>query len=209
MPGAPLGFRLLCITDRHAVSQGTLEDALKELIHSGLHAVQVREKDMPDDAYRTLLFRIHENCEGIAVRLFVNMRVDIAREYGLGLHLPDGSDIAAARETMGPDASIGVSVHSQDAARAAELSGASFVMFGPIFQTRSKTGSQPVGIDALSGVCKAVRLPVVAVGGITPDNAASCLEAGAEAVAAIGALLSAPDRRGALMDFMRALDSVS
>lgn len=205
MPGATLGFRLLCITDRHTVSKDSLEEALKELIGSGLRAVQLREKDMPVETFRLLLGHIQKLSEGMPIRLFVNTRVDVAREFGLGLHLPDGSDVAAARKAMGPDAVVGVSVHSEDGARAAERNGASFVMFGPIFQTRSKSGSPPAGLDALSGVCKAVQIPVVAVGGITPKNAASCLESGAKAVASIGALLSAPNRREALVDFMRAL----
>lgn len=140
------------------------------------------------------------------VRVLINSRVGIARELGMGVQLPEGSDIAAARKELGTDALIGASCHSMEAARAAEQAGASFVLAGPVFSPISKSAtSPPLGLAAISEISKTISIPVVAIGGITPKNAKSCVDAGAQAVASIGALLSAADPRLPLLDFMRAL----
>lgn len=201
-----LGFRLLCVTDRTATRDRSLLEVIQELIEAGLRGLQIREKDLPDAQFGILLRQIQNISDQMPVRLFVNSRMEHARNTGAGLHLPEGSDIPAARKTLGPDWVIGSSCHSIESALAAEKNGASFVMPGPVFQTLSKhTSNIPLGLDALSNISRAVRIPVVAVGGITPQNAAICLQAGAAAVASVGSLLSSPNAQSALVDFMRSL----
>lgn len=201
-----LGFRLLCITDRGASKGRDLCELISVLAGAGLRALQIREKDLPDAAFRGLAARILKATENMPVRMFVHSRVAIAREFGAGLHLADGADVAGARKEVGPDAVIGVSCHSLESALTAEKAGASFVMYGPVFSPISKSSAvPPAGLNALTAVSKAVPVPVVAVGGISPKNAASCLNAGAQAVASIGSLLAAEDVRMPLLDFMRAL----
>ncbi len=201
-----LGFHLICVTDRRAVAGGSLENALQELMTAGIRAIQIREKDMPDGEFRRLVERVKRAAEKMPVQLTVNGRMSVAREFGTGLHVPEGSDIGAARRELGPNALIGASVHSVERAKEAERDGATFVMFGPVFPPISKSlTTSAAGLDELAGVCEAVRIPVVAVGGVTPSNARGCIDAGAAAVASIGALLSAPNPRSALLDFMRAL----
>ena len=122
-------------------------------------------------------------------RLLVNDRVDIARAAGAdGVHLTVHSLPAdVVREIGGPDFLIGVSTHSLAEARAAQVAGADFVMFGPIFETESKRAfGAPQGLDKLREVTLALgEFPVLAIGGITRENTASCIEAGASGIAGI------------------------
>ena len=122
-------------------------------------------------------------------RLLVNDRVDIARPAGAdGVHLTAHSLPAdVVREIGGPDFLIGVSTHSLAEARAAQVAGADFVVFGPIFETESKRAfGAPQGLDKLREVTLALgEFPVLAIGGITRENTASCIEAGASGIAGI------------------------
>jgi thiamine-phosphate pyrophosphorylase len=142
--------------------------------------------------------------------VLVNDRVDVARLYGArGAHLPEeGLSIAAARDVLGPTALIGRSVHSPAAARAAAEAGADYVMLGPIWETSSHAGRAPLGPGAIE---QALPARVIAIGGITPDRARICREAGAGGVAAISALWRATDPgsavRAMLLSFDRESDS--
>jgi len=179
---------------------------MSELITAGLRAVQIRDKGLAAPHFQKLAADFRQLSQQMPVRIFVNSRIDAAKEFGWNLHLPEGSDIAAARRELGDAAVISASCHSLDSALAAHDAGANCIVFGPIFSTLSKTLERPpLGLKALTEVCAACATPVVAIGGITPQNARSCLDAGAQAVASIGALLGAdaPDR--ALLDFMRSL----
>lgn len=201
-----LGFRLLCITDRRATQGEKLDEVVSELVVAGLRGLQLREKDLPDAAFRVLAGKIRQVTEKMPVRVFIHSRIEIARDLGAGLHLAEGSDVSSARKAMGPEALIGVSCHSLESAKAAESAGASFVLYGPVFPPISKSVQDtPVGLDLLSQLAQQIFIPVVAVGGITPENARSCLKSGAQAVASIGSLLGAPDPRSRLLDFMRAM----
>jgi len=130
-----------------------------------------------------------EITRGSETRVLVNDRADIARAAGAdGVHLTSQSLPAnVVREMFGPDFVIGVSTHSLDEARAAQLAGADFVVFGPIFETESKRAyGEPQGLEKLAEVAVELQpLPVIAIGGITPENGAHCLVNGASGVAAI------------------------
>ena len=205
-PKMKLGFRLLCITDRNATHGRDLAGVISDLIQAGLRGLQIREKDLPDAQFNHLAERIRKVTEEMPVRIFVNSRVDVARNMNAGLHLPDGSDIAGARKILGTGWPIGVSCHSLPGARAAQSAGASFVLVGPVFPTISKhPPTSTLGLDSLSEIAGSIGIPLVAVGGITPNNAPSCIEAGAMAVASVGNLLGADNARNTLIDFMRAL----
>ena len=122
-------------------------------------------------------------------RLLVNDRVDIARAAGAdGVHLTAHSLPAeVVREICGPDFLIGVSTHSLAEARAAQVGGADFVVFGPVFETESKRAfGAPQGLDKLRELTIALaEFPVLAIGGITRENTASCIAAGASGIARI------------------------
>ena len=150
---------------------------------------QIREKSLSGRVLYDLTARAVEITRGSDTRLLVNDRSDIARAAGAdGVHLTSQSLPAyVVRQIYGPEFLIGVSTHSLDEARAAQAGGANFVVFGPVFETASKREfGAPQGLQRLEEVARELRgFPVVAIGGITLDNAAACFNAGASGVAAI------------------------
>lgn len=151
--------------------------------------LQLRAKELPGAEFLALAEALAKVCRDAAVPFFVNDRPDIAILAGAdGVHLgQDDMSIEQARELTARQ--IGLSTHSLAQARAADEAGADYVAFGPVFETVSKQDPDPVvGLEALSEVCRAASRPVVAIGGITPENGPKVLSAGAAQVAVISAL---------------------
>lgn len=150
---------------------------------------QIREKALHARVLFELVVRAAEIVRGSETRLLVNDRSDIARAGGAdGVHLAAESLPAdVVRRVYGPEFLIGVSTHSVDEARAARMGGADFVVFGPVFETESKRAfGAPQGLEKLREICSELRdFPVIAIGGITLDNAKACLRVGAIGVAGI------------------------
>jgi len=204
------GKPILCyITDRHTISEGSVGessegfgDLIEAVARSGVDWIQIREKDMTGRAL-SLLVRDAERrmaklkTEGARPRILVNDRLDVAVAEGAGgVHLAESSlPVAGVRRLLATerpgvkplgDFLVGISTHSRTAARAAAEAGADYVIFGPVFPTPSKAAfGQPQGLEKLREVCVAVKIPVLAIGGIRLENAASCVQAGAAGVAAI------------------------
>ena len=167
-------------------------EIVREAVDAGVDFVQVRERDL--DA-RTLVALVRELLVAIddrATRLLVNGRPDVAIAAGAhGVELPEaGLDVAAVRAVF-PDLLIGASCHSLDAALRAEQGGADFVLFGPVFPTPGKE-HRAVGLDALAGVARGLRIPVHAVGGIDASRSSAVTVAGARGVAAIRLFIETP-----------------
>ena len=166
------------VTDRHG---GDLLASASRAIRDGVDMIQVREKDLEAGALYDLVCRIRDAAAGSVTKVLVNDRLDIAIAAGIdGVHLPaDGLPVSRVRPLA---RIVGCSTHSLDEALQAERDGADYVIFGPVFETPGKT---PVGIEALRLVTSKVRIPVLAIGGLTRGNTAQVLEAGAAGVAAI------------------------
>ena len=176
------------ITDRHAAG-GTeaLLACVARARDAGVDWIQVREKDLPARELCALTRQIVE-LAGRGPRILVNDRADIAIACGAhGVHLPAGSVAPATlRQVVPAGFLIGVSTHALDEARAAENGGADFVVFGPVFATPSKTAyGTPQGLESLAQIAHGVKVPVLALGGITLDNAEECVAAGASGIAGI------------------------
>ena len=201
-PNAPFRQPVLCyVTDRTA-PQGGSQSAVDKVrakicivAAAGVDWIQIREKDLPTRELLTLAadaVRIaHAASDG--PRVILNDRLDIALAAGAdGVHL-GGESIAFAdviqwcrRGNAPPEFLIGVSCHGLEEAQEGERAGASYVFFGPVYDTPSKRSfGSPHGIARLTRVCEAVRIPVVAIGGVTETNAAETLRAGAAGIAAI------------------------
>ena len=151
--------------------------------------LQIREKALHARVLFELVVRAVEIVRGSETRLLVNDRSDIARAGGAdGVHLTGHSLPAdVVRRIFGPDFLIGVSTHSVEEARMARIGGADFVVFGPVFETESKRAfGPPQGLERLREVCSELGgFPVIAIGGITLENAKDCLRAGASGIAGI------------------------
>ena len=159
-------------------------------LNAGCAVVQLRAKRLDDVSFLEIAKRVRSACSHAGVPFFVNDRADIARLVGAdGLHLgQDDLSIADARRVVG-NMQIGVSTHTLEQAVAAEAEGADLIAFGPIFETKTKENPDPiVGLPALERVCQTVSRPVVAIGGITPENVEETRRAGASYIAVISAL---------------------
>ena len=203
-----IDFTLYLISDRTRCAPLTLTDALVQASRAGVRSIQIREKDLPSGDLLSLVCEIRDALEPHRPTLLVNDRADIARAAGVaGVHLPEtGLPPDDARRCLETGSLIGASTHSVDGAQAAEEHGADFITFGPVFFTPSKTPyGEPLGLDTLKCAARKVRIPVFAIGGITPDRARQCLDAGAHGVAVISAILAAPDIPAAVNGFTEAM----
>ena len=184
----------LCIvTDRKLCGADALEERVAAAVSGGVDMVQVREKDLPAGELLKLARRLRAITKGKAM-LVINDRLDVALAVEAdGLHLPEDSiAVRDARDVAPPRLLVSKAVHdSAGAAQAAD--GADFLVLGTIFPSQSKPGGRTGGLDLLRGVTSATRVPVLAIGGIDSSNAAAVMEAGAQGVAVISAILASPE----------------
>jgi thiamine-phosphate pyrophosphorylase len=204
----PLALPRFCaIIDRSLRAELSLEEIARMLTGAGVRLIQVRAKQAPsgellEDA-RRLLFLLPADSF-----LIVNDRADVAHlASAAGVHLgQDDLPPAAARALVGPEKIIGWSTHTGAQVEEAESLPVDYLAFGPIFATATKKNTEPVvGLAGLREARKLTRKPLVAIGGITPANAAAVIEAGADSVAVIAGWLAAPDIPARLEEFRRTL----
>ena len=162
---------------------------MEAAVAAKIDLIQIREKHLSANFLYQLSVRAADITKGSATKLLVNDRADIAAAAGAdGVHLASQSlPPYIVRRTFGADFLIGVSTHSLEQATAAGRSGADFVVFGPVFDTLSKRGyGEPLGLAELRKVASEVApFPVLALGGVTTNNVADCIHAGAAGIAAI------------------------
>lgn len=159
-------------------------------------AVQLRLKNVPDDTIRRAIDALRPVAHERDVAFILNDRPDLARSTGCdGAHVGmDDMTVEEARRILGDDLQLGVSCYdSRDMAMRAGEGGADYVAFGAFFPSVSKETSVRAGTDLLTWWSGMMELPVVAIGGITPDNCASLVRAGADFLAVISAVWSHPD----------------
>lgn len=202
------------ITSGLTTAQTTPEDqqfaAILRLVEAAVAAhvplFQIREKNLTARVLYNLTARAVEIAKGSSTRILVNDRSDIARSAGAdGVHLTSQSlPVSVVRQSFGSEFLIGVSTHSRDEARAAQVGGADFVVFGPVFETESKRAfGAPQGLERLQEITSELEtFPVVAIGGITLDHVDNCFAGGASGVAAIR-LLNEPEQMSAVVAAIR------
>lgn len=189
---------LCCVTDGQAglhPSRASIETLLEKISHAanaGVDWIQIREKGLParrlSEISQEAIRRVPKEC-----RMLINDRLDVAIAVGAGgVHLGERSvSVADAKSMVSTQRNlnnfvVGASVHSLEAALKSEQEGADYLIFGPIFATPSKVSYGPAqGLPQLEKICRSVSTPVLAIGGITQQNAQECLEHGAAGIAAI------------------------
>lgn len=183
------------ITDRSRGGEDATVERVRWAAGAGVHLVQVREPDLDGGPLTALVRRCVDAVRGSRARVLVNDRVDVALAAGAhGVHLRADSMPAARVRAICPQGFlVGRSVHARDEAIAAAAAGGlDYLLFGTVFATTSKPGRAPAGLDALAEVASAVTIPVLAVGGVTPDTVNEVVLAGAAGFAAIGMFAAAP-----------------
>lgn len=193
--------RLVLVTNRHSALMPLPELAVRA-IAGGVDLVQIREKDLPEDELRGLVRSVLDAVADPR-KLTVNGSPAVAREFGIGLHLPE----SAAHSPGLQRKDIGLlsrSIHSEESARV--CSDVDFLIAGHIFPTGSKPGLPPLGLKRLAEIVAASPVPVIAIGGVTKDRVARVMAAGAFGVAVISAINDAADPEAASREMRQALE---
>jgi thiamine-phosphate pyrophosphorylase len=214
MPRSPDSFlppRLYAIIDPAQAGDRSPADVAVELIAAGVRLIQLRDKlSSSRDLYQSAL-TVGEYVRKAGGTFIVNDRADVALAGGAsGVHVgQEDLPVESARAILGAGKLVGYSTHVLEQVREADQSSADYVAFGPIFPTTSKVNPDAVvGLAGLRQARQATRKPLVAIGGITLENARSVIEAGADSIAVIRALVGAPDIDKRAGEFLEQLSRV-
>ena len=200
-----LSSRLLVVTDRHQTKGRPLVPLLQQVLTAGTSAIQLRERDLSARELVTLAREVQAVTASSKSQLLINDRVDVALALeGVGVHLRSNSlPLPVARQMLGVQRLLGISVHAVEEAVQAEAAGADYIVLGPIYETPSKqTFGPPLGIHTLEKACKLVRIPIIGIGGVTAARAREMRGAGAFGAAVITALFGADDVESAMRELL-------
>ncbi len=191
-----IDWSVYIITDERAAGQRALPEIVSSAIQGGATVVQLRAKTATTRAMVELGHTLHAITRAAGIPLIVNDRIDVALAIDAeGVHVgQDDMPAALARRLIGPQRILGVSATTVAHAQQAERDGADYLGVGDVFGTPSKPDAgPPIGLTRLAEIVRAVHIPIVAIGGITLDNAASVIEVGAVGVSVISAVVGAAD----------------
>ncbi|MDP6495383.1 MAG: thiamine phosphate synthase [Dehalococcoidia bacterium] len=185
---------LCLLTDRKRFGAKLVEEVVRQAVDGGVGVVQLREKDLPSEQLLELANRLRSITAGKAL-LIVNDRVDVALASDAdGVQLDEEAmPVSAVRRVAGEGLLIGRSIHGLEGALQAERDGADFLIAGTIFPSMSHPGGPTAGLELLKQLGKDIGIPFLAIGGVTVENAASVIRAGAFGVAVVGAIGGAED----------------
>ena len=201
---------LYAVTDRHWLQGRTLVDVVEESLDGGVTMVQLREKDLAEDKFLEEAKVLQALCRARHVPFLINDNVEIARAMDAdGVHVGQ-KDMEAldVRAMLGPDKIVGVSAQTVEQALLAEQHGADYLGVGAVFPTGSKDDADDVSYETLRDICRAVSIPVVAIGGICRENVGKLAGSGICGVAVISAIYAAPDIRAAAADLRSATEGM-
>jgi len=201
--------RLYLVTDI-APGGRSLDVVLRAALRGGVDVVQLRDKTAGDDALLAAAAVARAACDEVGALFIVNDRPDLALAAGAdGVHVgQDDVPVGAARETMGPDAIVGLSTHTPDQiddAHGAHEEQPDYIGVGPVHATPTKPGRPAVGLDLVSYAARTAAHPWFAIGGLDPTNVAAVAEAGATRIVVVRAITEAPDPRAAAVALRTAL----
>ncbi len=185
-------FTLYAVTDRTWLGGTSLSWAVKQALAGGITLLQLREKNLTDRKMLQEAQELLPLCHQHGVPLIINDRVQVALDAGAdGVHLGQGDmSPREARAILGPDAIIGVSARTVESAQKAEQEGADYLGVGAVFSTSTKTDAKNISLETLRQIARVVHIPVVAIGGIGPDNILELLGCGIQGVAVVSSIFA-------------------
>ena len=201
---------LYAVTDRHWLEGRTLHEVVKESLEGGVTFIQLREKKLDEEHFLKEAKDLKELCREYHVPFVINDNVEIAIEMDAdGVHVGQ-SDMEAGkvREKLGPDKIIGVSCKTVEQALLAKKHGADYLGVGAMYPTGTKKDATAVTPEALSAICQAVDIPVVAIGGINKDRLEPLKGTGVDGVAVVSAIFAAEDVEKATRELKEAVREI-
>lgn len=209
MKGRPFDPTLYLVTDPELGGARGLTDIVQAAVAGGVTLVQLRDKTADGRALLEQARALKAVLDPLGVPLLVNDRVDVAVAAGAGAHVGQ-TDLPAveARSQLGPEALLGTSIDDVEQARDADPAVLDYIAYGPFAATTTKADAgAAIGAGKLARVRALTALPLVAIGGITRANAGSAIEAGADGVAMVSAIMAAPDPRAASRELRAVIDA--
>lgn len=181
---------LYAVTNGSGPEGRSLTKMVEEAVDAGATLVQYREKELSRDERVSEAKRIHEIAKEYGVPLIVNDDVELATLVDAeGVHLgQEDAAIEYARIRLGSDRIIGVTAHTVEEALTAQAAGADYLGAGAVFGSTTKSNTLPMSLETLTAICKAVTIPVVAIGGITEENILKLQGSGIDGVAVVSAI---------------------
>ena len=194
--------KFIAITNR-TLCKGDFLNQIKLLAKSSVDAIVLREKDLSEAEYEALAQKVNAVCQEYGTECILHQNVEVAKRLGvkkIHLSLPLAQKYRKELEWF---EKVGVSTHSLEQIRQAQECSADYVVFGHVFATDCKKGVPPRGLAKLRDVCSGAKVPVYAIGGIAPDNAAQAIAAGAAGVCIMSYGMQASEKQ--IRDFRKLL----
>jgi thiamine-phosphate pyrophosphorylase len=206
-PGYP-EYALYLVTDRNLSRGRSTLEIVQAAVRGGVTMIQLREKSCPTREFIDEANAIRNFLKSANIPLIINDRVDVALAvHADGVHLGQKDmPLATARRIVGSQMVIGISAESLDGAVEAEAGGADYIGVSPVHATPTKTDTAPaLGLEGLRGIRRAVKIPLVGIGGLNAANAGEAIQNGADGIAVVSAIVSADDPEQAARELKRAI----
>ena len=198
------------VTDRSWLNGQTLYEQVRQALEGGVSFLQLREKNLSEQAFLEEAKEIQKLCREYKVPFIINDNVDLALEIDAdGVHVgQDDMEAGEVRKRLGEDKIIGVSAHSVEEALRAKKCGATYLGSGAVFGSGTKKDEGTLDHEVLKEICAAVQIPVVAIGGISRDNILQLKGTGIDGVAVISAIFAQKDIRAAAQELRKLSEEV-
>lgn len=203
-------LRLYAVTDNRWTGRQTLMQQIEAALQGGITMLQLREKQMNSSDFLAEAKLVKNLSDIYNVPLIINDNLDVAcQSDAAGLHIgQDDGSIAVARQKLGDNKILGVSAQTVEQAQAAEAAGADYLGVGAIFTTNTKDDALTLNLETLKAICQAVKIPVVAIGGITAQNIHILLDSGIVGVAVVSAIFAQVDITTACQTLLHILEKI-
>ena len=201
---------LYAVTDRSWTGRQTLYEQIEDALKGGVTLVQLREKNLEEEAFIAEAVQIKELCHRYQVPLIINDNVDVALKSGAdGVHVGiEDAPVADIRKKVGKDFIIGATAKTDEQAKNAEAAGADYLGVGAVFPSPTKKNAIRITNEQLKEICSSVSIPAVAIGGISRDNVLEIKGGGMDGIAVVSAIFAAEDIQTATADLKEKVKEV-